>query len=188
MLDTNHGRTSIGLSTKWRQLHLPVRLCPPVLQTSFLTPLIQIVKTQHNSKTIGNFRTCMTLLDDVATSVVSAATSGAYLASQVHLPFDAALVPVFLIIAVGLLGLLEVHGGAGITSGALAIHVSSTNFDICGRVLTSVLLQLVCMGALMAFRSSTGFDMAIWSSARTGALDNLEVERASQEISFAVSV
>lgn len=65
----------------------------------------------------------MTLLDDVSTAVVSAATAASYVASQVHLGFSQAWLTVIIILGIGLLGLLGVKEGAGVTTGVLAFHV-----------------------------------------------------------------
>lgn len=65
----------------------------------------------------------MTLLDDVSTAVVSAATAASYVVSQVDLGFSQAWLTVIIILGIGLLGLLGVKEGAGVTTGVLAFHV-----------------------------------------------------------------
>lgn len=77
-----------------------------------------------NSKDHAIFGAALTLLDDVATAVVAAATAGSYFASEVSLPFDDAWMTVVFLCAIALIGLLGVKGTAEVTAGLLLIHVS----------------------------------------------------------------
>lgn len=69
-------------------------------------------------KDVAIFGAAFTLLDDVATSVVSAGTAAAYIATEAGLRIDVALT-VILIIGIALFGLVGIKGNAEVMTGIL---------------------------------------------------------------------
>ncbi|KAI5477825.1 amino acid transmembrane transporter [Pseudohyphozyma bogoriensis] len=65
----------------------------------------------------------VTLLDSIATSVVSAATAATYIADQVSVPFNEAWLCVLIVLFVGIVGLLGVKESAGVQTGLLSFHL-----------------------------------------------------------------
>lgn len=68
----------------------------------------------------------LTLLDDIATSVVAAATASSYIASQAGGVVSTAWMTVVLLVAIAVIGLVGVRGTASVTLATLSLHVSST--------------------------------------------------------------
>jgi hypothetical protein len=77
------------------------------------------------TKDLAIFGAALTLLDDVCTSVVSAATAAAYIAGQVTLPFDVAWMTVIFIVGIAIVALLGVKGSAEAMTTILICHVRS---------------------------------------------------------------
>jgi hypothetical protein len=67
----------------------------------------------------------VTLLDDIATSVVAAATASVYISDQSHGIVAANWMTVVLLGVIATVGLIGVRGSAGVTLATLGLHVRS---------------------------------------------------------------
>lgn len=65
----------------------------------------------------------VTLLDDIATSVVAAATASVYISDQSHGIVAANWMTVVLLGVIATVGLIGVRGSAGVTLATLGLHV-----------------------------------------------------------------
>lgn len=80
---------------------------------------------QCSGKTLGSIGAAATLLDAVATSVVSAATAGAYLKGEMStLPIQEWAIGICLLVGVALIALISLHESSGLTLSITIIHMS----------------------------------------------------------------
>jgi len=68
----------------------------------------------------------LTLLDDVATSVVAAATASSYIADQAPGTVGTTWMTIALLVGIAVIGLVGVKGTASVTLTTLTVHVSRT--------------------------------------------------------------
>lgn len=68
----------------------------------------------------------LTLLDDISTSVVAAATASVYISDQSRGIVGTSWMTIVLLGVIAIVGLIGVHGSAGVTLTTLAFHVSCT--------------------------------------------------------------
>lgn len=87
---------------------------------------------QCSGKTLGSIGAAATLLDAVATSVVSAATAGAYLKGEMStLPIQEWAIGICLLVGVALIALISLHESSGLTLSITIIHVRVTLYPTC---------------------------------------------------------
>lgn len=116
---TYYGGACVRYQYRWCQLLLPVR-------RRFLDVLSLFCSRSSSTRSLNSsalkdvaiFGAALTLLDDVATSVVSAGTAAAYIATEAGLRIDVALT-VVLIVGIALFGLLGIKGNAEVMTTVL---------------------------------------------------------------------
>ncbi|BGP17752.1 hypothetical protein JCM10213v2_005794 [Rhodosporidiobolus nylandii] len=122
----------------------------------------------------------LTLLDDIATSVVAAATAASYIANE-GVPGGETWLTLVLLLGIAAIGLVGIKGGAGITLTTLAIHLTtlsilfvaalvhwgqhgnstlSTNWTSHQLPSGSAIARAIYQGICIAFLGVTGFETA----------------------------
>ena len=90
-----------------------------------------------SAKFLVLFAAALTLLDDLATAVVSAGFAATYLFAQIdNFPIPISVLAILIMVGVGCLGLFGLQNGAGITCAILIFHVRL--FDSISRLTRSV--------------------------------------------------
>lgn len=117
------------------------------------------------------FGAALTLLDDISTSVVAAATASVYITDQAHGVVGAGWMTIVLLSVVTAIGLIGIRGSAGVTLVTLAFHVSAQPMDqtrLDSPSLTISLGSLQRSQSSCCARSSTGLTTVTTCSKPTG--------------------
>ncbi|GAA5888603.1 hypothetical protein JCM6882_009016 [Rhodosporidiobolus microsporus] len=176
------------------RVYSPISLLIATLLLSFWRPIMRelaaalplsganyaYLLNSSSSLTVALLAASLTLLDDIATSVVAAATAASYIADQ-GVRGGETWLTIVLLVAIALVGLLGVRGGAAVTLTTLGIHLLTLAVLIVSAVVHwgrhgnstlftnwhqnqlpsgSAIARAIYRGICIAFLGVTGFETA----------------------------